>query len=245
MQSKAFRLIVLTITLFLAAVSIFTSGVSAAKAKVGVCHVMGNERYRVISVSEKAVPAHMAHGDLGLVGVDVDEHCQPLPADSDGDGIPDGRDNCPDDPNPDQSDRYGSANGDACEDDSNGDGIPDVEETHICVSIDGIEIIKKGSAACTSELRTVANIAVAHGVNAVAVAVNGDNNTATALGVNADAQAGNGDNNTATADGDGAYAEAFDDNNTATADGDGAYASATAAGGCTAVATVDNPSSCP
>ncbi len=46
-------------------------------------------------------------------------------ADSDGDGIIDCEDNCPNTPNSDQADCDGDGKGDACEADSDGDGIPD------------------------------------------------------------------------------------------------------------------------
>lgn len=48
--------------------------------------------------------------------------------DSDGDGVPDGRDNCPMVPNPDQADLDGDMVGDACDDDADGDGVLDVED---------------------------------------------------------------------------------------------------------------------
>ena len=44
---------------------------------------------------------------------------------SDDDGIPDGQDNCPDIPNPDQKDNDGDGEGDACDDDDDNDGMPD------------------------------------------------------------------------------------------------------------------------
>jgi hypothetical protein len=44
------------------------SGIAVAQvAKVNVCHRTGNGTYRLISISERAVPAHLAHGD-GLPG---------------------------------------------------------------------------------------------------------------------------------------------------------------------------------
>lgn len=55
--------------------------------------------------------------------------CSTLPADRDGDEIPDAEDNCPDAYNPDQSDDDGDGIGDECEtyddEDSDGDGVPD------------------------------------------------------------------------------------------------------------------------
>jgi len=44
--------------------------------------------------------------------------------DSDGDGIPDLLDNCPNVPNPDQADTNGNGIGDACDPDIDGDGLP-------------------------------------------------------------------------------------------------------------------------
>ncbi|MBL7050155.1 MAG: hypothetical protein ISR96_11625, partial [Nitrospira sp.] len=46
-------------------------------------------------------------------------------ADSDGDGIPDSTDNCPDDPNADQIDTDNDGIGDACDSDLDGDGLDD------------------------------------------------------------------------------------------------------------------------
>ena len=47
------------------------------------------------------------------------------PVDSDGDGIPDTVDNCPQDKNPGQENLDGDGYGDACDEDTDGDGIPD------------------------------------------------------------------------------------------------------------------------
>ena len=50
------------------------------------------------------------------------------PEDSDGDGIPDEEDNCPDVPNADQTVTDGDGLGDACDDDDDNDGTPDEED---------------------------------------------------------------------------------------------------------------------
>jgi probable HAF family extracellular repeat protein len=52
------------------------------------------------------------------------------PPDSDKDGVTDDKDNCPDDPNPDQVDTDADGVGDACEEaiDSDGDGVADAED---------------------------------------------------------------------------------------------------------------------
>lgn len=49
-------------------------------------------------------------------------------ADTDGDGVADSSDNCPDDSNYDQSDYDNDGLGDICDDDDDNDGIPDSEE---------------------------------------------------------------------------------------------------------------------
>lgn len=50
------------------------------------------------------------------------------PSDSDGDGLPDDSDNCPDVSNPDQADFDGDGAGDACDPDDDGDGVDDVDD---------------------------------------------------------------------------------------------------------------------
>lgn len=67
------------------------------------------------------------------------------PIDSDGDGIPNSEDNCPDIANPDQADEDGNGVGDACEPgtDDDGDGVPnDIDE---CPDTDpGVEVDEVG-----------------------------------------------------------------------------------------------------
>jgi hypothetical protein len=164
--------------------------------------------------------------------------------DIDQDGVPNATDNCPTIANANQANHYGSAKGDACED-TDGDGTLDVNETNICVSVDGAAILGPvGTAKCESSKSTgtTQNTAVANGDGADASAGSGNGNTATAVGDGASAQTdNNGNHNTASAIGDDASAHAgFGDNNTATATGVGASAFAQAAAGCTAVNT-----SCP
>jgi hypothetical protein len=50
------------------------------------------------------------------------------PADTDGDGVADAVDNCPQDPNPGQADLDGDGEGDACDDDIDGDGLDNATE---------------------------------------------------------------------------------------------------------------------
>ncbi|HSP73155.1 MAG TPA: hypothetical protein VLN26_12345, partial [Gaiellaceae bacterium] len=48
--------------------AVLVAGVAnAGTVKVDVCHLQGNGSYNLINISEKAVPAHVAHGD-GLPG---------------------------------------------------------------------------------------------------------------------------------------------------------------------------------
>jgi probable HAF family extracellular repeat protein len=63
----------------------------------------------------------------------------PIPQDSDGDGILDNDDNCPDTPNPDQSDLDGDGIGDVCDPDVDGDGVPN--ESDNCEQSDISEVI--------------------------------------------------------------------------------------------------------
>jgi hypothetical protein len=52
----------------------------------------------------------------------------PAVSDGDGDGVPDGQDNCPNAANADQADTDGDGEGDACDTDDDGDGVPDDQD---------------------------------------------------------------------------------------------------------------------
>ncbi|MBX3125461.1 MAG: thrombospondin type 3 repeat-containing protein [Polyangiaceae bacterium] len=52
----------------------------------------------------------------------------PVPVDTDGDGIEDGKDNCPTVKNANQKDTDGDGKGDACDPDMDGDGVPNAQD---------------------------------------------------------------------------------------------------------------------
>ena len=201
---------------------------SAKPNKVQICKLNDQGVYMVLEIAEPAVPAHVANGAL-IVGVDVDENCDPLIVDTDGDGVADDIDNCVDVPNPGQEDSYGSTAGDACED-SDGNGTPDAQEAHFCISIDGVLVISQGTAVCDSTPTTgsAPNVALATGNQAKAYAgtnsvspFEGSNIQASALGEYAYAVGGgfppwgyDGANLTVIADGPGTYATAIPSSNT-------------------------------
>ena len=223
-----------------------TAAFAGKPAKVDACHFEEDEQedeggtWELQLVSEKALPSLLEadDGEWGVPGGEVpgtdgdyvfDENCVPELAvvDTDGDGVLDDVDNCPTVANLDQLDRYGSTDGDACED-FDGDGTPDVDELNICVSVNGDPVVgPSGTATCRSTPTTgsEANIAVSHGGNAVAV--NGNNNTATVTGggtASANGTRNLGSNNTATATGGGTAILRNANNSTATADGAGSNA---------------------
>ncbi len=232
------------------------SAAPPADHKAEICHFRADAEpdaplWKLLAIGNRAVEQHELHGDgfpgRAVPGTDgaytFDDLCNPVPTDSDQDGVPDAVDNCPGVMNPDQSDRYGSEKGDACEDDSDDDGILDVDEGRICISIDGVEIMKIGiRIGCGSTPPATpggaSNIAVAHGFDSEAYAQNGDNNTAVVYWSDSTAVAQNGNNNTAFVDGALSVARAENgDNNTATVIGD--MSGAAARNGNSNTATVD------
>jgi hypothetical protein len=67
-----------TIGLALLAAAVMAPSTALAYPKVSICHKSGGNSYHVIKVSQNAVPAHLAHGDV-VAGVYY--------ADTDGDGF--------------------------------------------------------------------------------------------------------------------------------------------------------------
>lgn len=68
---------------------------------------------------------------------DTNEYTKPGIADTDGDGLVDNIDNCPEKPNPDQADIDGDGKGDACDSDNDNDGILDDGATEDTPCIEG------------------------------------------------------------------------------------------------------------
>jgi hypothetical protein len=73
---------VLTLSLVLVAIAWAPSAASARADKVGLCHLDDDGVFHLISVSERALPAHVGHGDArpggavpGMDGYVFDEAC--------------------------------------------------------------------------------------------------------------------------------------------------------------------------
>jgi hypothetical protein len=137
------------------------------------------------------------------------------------------------------------------------------EEPNICVSVNGGDQVRLGTAECSSiESDGAANVAIARadgayaeagspevegdsgnrarasGDGSVAIAYLGDDNMASASGEGSFAAAVGGDGNTASASGDESYARAAEgDGNWAIASGDGSWAEAADGDGNTAIAS--------
>lgn len=112
MQRPALYGLMLTVTITL---SFSPTDIQADRkeTKIFVCHnaEKNPENAHTISVSEKAVPAHLAHGDF--LGECQPPDLEPI-TDRDGDGVADADDNCLTVQNSDQQDSDGDGIGDAC-----------------------------------------------------------------------------------------------------------------------------------
>lgn len=122
------RLMLLLLTLSLVFVG-FSVPVSAkAPVKVSVCHIDENGNYKLLSVSEKALKAHLSHGD-NTSDVDQDgilDCVDPL-IDSDGDGVADDADVCP---------------GEDDTIDENNDGIPDCTQSPVTFELESYRCVE-------------------------------------------------------------------------------------------------------
>ena len=67
-------------------------------------------------------------GSDGSVKGNAVQHKPDKPADADGDGVPDSRDNCLSVANPGQQNNDGDVHGDACDADDDNDGILDIKD---------------------------------------------------------------------------------------------------------------------
>lgn len=122
------------------AVAMAVGGLAAAPAgagtsKVEVCHLRGDGSFGLVTVSERALRAHLGHGDAlvgdpvpGSAGLVFDDSCTGIEADRDGDGVVDLQDNCPLTANPDQADLDGDLTGDQCDADLDGDGVDNTDD---------------------------------------------------------------------------------------------------------------------
>jgi len=77
--------------------------------------------------------------------------------DSDGDGVANPDDNCPDVPNPDQTDTDGDGQGDACDDDDDNDGVPDGDDDCPTDSDCDDDGVPDGDDDCPTEPGTAEN----------------------------------------------------------------------------------------
>lgn len=195
--------LVVTVALVIVAVGSAPSTASAAPQKTMICHFNadndpGVPDWELLSTGGgRSLERHFAHGD-GLPGGNVpntdgqavfDARCGVVIIDQDGDGVLDEEDNCPTVSNPDQSNRYGSTKGDACEDDYNDNGIVDTEEDWMCVSIDGVVVLLRNTVPVdpndpwcitTPSTGDTSNVAISTGAYVPSTASLGNGNIAIA-----------------------------------------------------------------
>ncbi len=107
-------------------VTAVSSGSGAVTANVetpfNITGLTANTSYDIYFVSEDATPAFSTIAEAAILTL---ETCD---TDSDGDGVNDDDDNCPDTANADQANYDGDAQGDVCDPDDDNDGILDVDD---------------------------------------------------------------------------------------------------------------------
>jgi hypothetical protein len=95
---------------------------AAVYRRSGEAWIESEELYRVSG-------CHVSSNTVSSSGVISRDHLlSPIQMDADEDGILDQTDNCPNTPNPDQSDRDGDEIGNACDTDADGDSVEDVSD---------------------------------------------------------------------------------------------------------------------
>lgn len=95
-----------------------------------------------IAVASHHASARVCYDDIRVFEI--------RPIDSDEDGIPDARDNCPADFNPDQTDTDGDGAGDVCDADDDNDGLPDHADRCPLENADGLDANADG---CIDRIR--------------------------------------------------------------------------------------------
>lgn len=103
---------------------------SVASVPVAPDQLVIGDQYRIRIVTELDIPVGVLTGSSFDYDNVLLRTTSEVPDDTDDDGVPDGEDNCPGVPNPDQADADGDGIGDACdqtvgEPDTDGDGVPD------------------------------------------------------------------------------------------------------------------------
>jgi hypothetical protein len=93
----------------------------------------------------------------------AEAYCEPSDPDSDGDGVPDASDNCPNDANPDQLDTDGDGVGDACDCDSDGDGISECTPQDFTIAFLGDQGLGADAEAVLTLILLEGADAVVHG----------------------------------------------------------------------------------